>query len=228
VGDVFFFALTAALYPALLAATTVMLLAERPKRMLLGYLLGALLTSITLGLIIVFAFEGSNSPTDTAQHTLSPVADIAIGVLLLAVAGVLRSGFLARRGERRRARRAEKKGEGPPRWQRTLNAGSARIAFVVGAVLSLPGASYLAGLHSIAQHDLSTAATVAAVVVFNLVMLVLLEIPLVAYTVAPDWTPGAVERFKAWVRRVGPRAAVIGSATIGALSVIRGVVGLIV
>jgi len=47
-GDVFVLALAAALNPTLLTATTVMLLLPNPKRLLLGYLLGALMTSITL------------------------------------------------------------------------------------------------------------------------------------------------------------------------------------
>ena len=52
-GDIYFFALTAALNPTLLTATTVMLLLDHPKRLLLGYLLGALLTSLTCGLVII-------------------------------------------------------------------------------------------------------------------------------------------------------------------------------
>lgn len=224
-GDVFLLALSAAFYPTLLAATTVMLLVDHPRRMLLGYLAGALLTGITLGLVIVFAFEGSNSVTNTTQHTLSPAADIAIGGLFLVVAVALGTGYVAHRREKHGAKRGKKERTGPPRWQRTLNRGSARIAFVVGVVLSLPGASYLAGLHRIAGEDLSTTTTVATVIGFNLIMLVLLEIPLVAYTVAPDWTPGAVDRFKVWLRRVGPRAAVIGCAAVGALLVIKGVIG---
>ena len=48
-----------------------MLLLDNPKRLLIGYLLGALMTSITLGLVIVFSLEDS-SVEDTAQNTLSP------------------------------------------------------------------------------------------------------------------------------------------------------------
>ena len=40
-SKIFLFSLTAALNPTLLAATTVMLLLPKPKRLLLGYLLGA-------------------------------------------------------------------------------------------------------------------------------------------------------------------------------------------
>ena len=54
-GQVFFFACVAMLNPTLLAAVTLMLLLPNPKRLMLGYLLGAYTTSISLGLVIVFA-----------------------------------------------------------------------------------------------------------------------------------------------------------------------------
>ena len=70
--------LTASLNPTLLAATTVMLLLDRPARLMLGYLTGALLTSITLGLIIVFSLSGSGA-AKTTQATVSPGVDVALG-----------------------------------------------------------------------------------------------------------------------------------------------------
>ena len=47
-GQVFVLSLTAAFNPTLLTATTIMLLLPNPKRLLLGYLLGAYMTSIAL------------------------------------------------------------------------------------------------------------------------------------------------------------------------------------
>ena len=44
-ADIYVWAFTAALNPVLLGATTVMLLLDHPKRLLLGYLLGAMMTS---------------------------------------------------------------------------------------------------------------------------------------------------------------------------------------
>src|SRR5580704_17894150 len=44
------------------------------------------------------------------------------------------------------ARKGPKEDKGPPRWQQALSKGSARTTFVVGALLTLPGGSYLAGL----------------------------------------------------------------------------------
>jgi hypothetical protein len=55
--------LTAALNPTLLTATTVMLLLPSPTALMLGYWLGAMLTSITLGLVIVFSLQGSSEGT---------------------------------------------------------------------------------------------------------------------------------------------------------------------
>jgi hypothetical protein len=217
------YALTAALNPTLLGATTVMLLLDHPKRLLLGYLLGALMTSVTLGLVIVFTLDGSAS---TAQHTLSPAMDLALGAILLVVAWMIRPSRQPREGgiiaERRRKRKESKGDKGPPRWQRTLSQGSARTTFVVGALLTLPGASYLIGLHKIADSHPSTVAAVAAVLAFNAIMLALLELPLIGFVFAPDWTPRAVERFKDWFSRNARTLAFRAALVIGLLLIVRG------
>jgi hypothetical protein len=225
-SQVILLSLTASLNPTLVAATTVMLLLDKPSRLMLGYLLGAYMTSITLGLVIVFSLSNS-SATNTTENTLSPAVDIGLGAIALAVAFVLYSGRHERLRERRRARKTAKPDKGPPRWQRELSKGSARTTFIVGALLTLPGASYLAGLHEIHKLKYSTSATVLLVIGFNLVMLWLLEVPLACFSVAPEWTPRAIDRAKAWVSRHAHVFAVRGLAAVGALLVIKGIVGLI-
>jgi len=226
VNEVVLLALAAALNPTLVAASTVMMLLPNPKRLMLGYLLGALMTSITLGLVIISSFESSDA-VSTTQNTLSPAATLALGGTLLVAAFVLGTGRHRRVAERRRARREAKQDEGPPRWQRALRRGSARTTFVVGALLTLPGASYLAGLSRIDKLNYSTAGTVLLVVVFNLIMLALLEVPLLCFVVAPDWTPRAVDRAKAWIGRHGHRFAVTMLTVLGTLLVIKGVIELL-
>lgn len=225
-SHILFFAFTAALNPTLLAATTVMLLLERPKRLLLGYLLGAAMTSITLGLVIAFALQGS-SVVSTSKNTLNPATDLVVGVLLLVVACVLGTGQDQKLKERRRRSKGPKPDKGPPRWQRALSKGSARTTFAVGAVLTLPGASYLAGLDRISSEEFSTAGTVGAVVLFNLIMLLLIELPLIGYAVAPDWTPKAVAGFREGLNRHGRNWVVRGAAIIGILLIVRGIITLI-
>jgi hypothetical protein len=225
-GQVILLSLTASLNPTLVAATTVMLLLERPSRLMIGYLLGAYMTSITLGLVIVFSLSNS-STTNTTENTLSPAIDIALGGLALAAAFILYTGRYERLRETRRTRKAEKPDKGPPRWQRELSKGSARTTFVVGALLTLPGASYLAGLDQIHKLKYSTTVTVLLVIGFNLVMLWLLEVPLASFLVAPEWTPRAIERAKLWVSRHAHVFAVRGFAAVGLLLVIKGIVGLV-
>jgi Sap, sulfolipid-1-addressing protein len=225
-GEVIVLSLTASLNPTLVAATTVMLLLDRPMRLMLGYLCGALLTSITLGLIIVFSFPTS-SATSTTQRTISPAVDIGLGAIALAIAFVFYTGRMDRLRQRRAERKAAKPDKGPPRWQRELSKGSPRMTFVVGALLTLPGASYLAGLHSIHDLHYSTTAVVLLVIGFNIVMLWLLEVPIVLFRVAPDWTPGAIERAKAWAGRNATVFIERGTATLGVLLVIKGIIGLI-
>lgn len=225
-SQVILLSLTASLNPTLVAATTVMLLLERPTRLMLGYLLGAYMTSITLGLVIVFSLSNS-STTNTTQNTISPAVDIGLGAIALAVSFVLYTGRHERMKERRQARKAAKPDTGPPRWQRELSKGSARTTFVVGALLTLPGASYLAGLDQVHKLKYSAAVTVLLVFGFNLVMMWLLEVPLASYLVAPEWTPRAIERARNWVSRHAHVFAVRGFGAVGALLVIKGLVGLV-
>ena len=225
-SQVILLSLTASLNPTLVAATTVMLLLPSPSKLMLGYLLGAYVTSITLGLVIVFSLPNS-STTNTTENTISPAVDIGLGVIALAVAFVLYSGRAERLRERRQARKAEEPDKGPPRWQRELSKGSAKTTFVIGALLTLPGASYLAGLHEIHKLKYSTTATVLLVIGFNLVMMWLLEVPLAAFLVAPDWTPRAIDRAKQWVSRHAHMFAIRGFTLVGALLVIKGLIGLV-
>ena len=140
--------------------------------------------------------------------------------------GLSGAGVSERISERRRARKAAKPDKGPPRWQRELNKGSARTTFLIGMLLTLPGASYLAGLDEIAKLNYSTTVTVLLVIGFNLVMLWLLEVPLASFLIAPDWTPRAIERATAWVSRHAHTFAVRGLTLFGVLMIIKGVIGL--
>ena len=222
-GQVFVFALTAALNPTLLTATTVMLTLEKPKRLLSGYLAGALVTSITCGLLLVFALPHT-STSSSAKRTVNPIINIALGALILLVVFVVATGRDQRRrdwSERKRARNADKP---PPRWRRQLSKGSARDTFVVGILLSFPGASYIAGMDLLHNQNIGTVATVLVVLAFNAIMLILLELPLLGYAIRPEWTAATIERFSAWLIRRGGRVALIAGAVAGVLLILRGIV----
>jgi hypothetical protein len=231
--SVFLLSLLAMFNPTLLAAVTIMLLLPSPKRLMLGYLLGAYTTSITLGLVIVFALPGSSTES-TSKHTIGPVEDIVIGVLAVAVAFVLGTG----RDQPARERRREKKDAtlrarqeaGKPTESlplRMLGKGDPKVTFVVGVLLSFPGVSYLDALDHIHKLNPGTVPTVLLVVGFCLIELLLLEVPLLGYLFAPERTRGAITRFRGWMGRRGRTAAVIGAAVIGGWLLARGLITLL-
>jgi hypothetical protein len=221
--EVFLLAFTAALNPTLLTATTVMLLLPGPKRLMFGYWLGAMTASVTIGLVVVFALQSSGA-VNTTKRTLSPAADLALGGIFLLGAVLIGTGRDRPVAERRSRLR---EGKGPPRWQRTLSRGTPRTTFVVGMLLTLPGASYLAGLARISKLDYPPATTVVAVVAFNVVMLMLLEAPLIALAVAPEWAVATIDRAKAWVAAHGRRFATRGLALVAAALLVKGTVELL-
>jgi hypothetical protein len=227
--SIFLLSLAAMLNPTLLAAVTVMMLLPDTKRLMSGYLLGAYLTSITLGLLIVFSLHDTGS-VGTGKTTLGPGEDIVLGLLALIVAYVLGGGRTEPLRERRRRRKEEKeKAEGPKQsWpERMLGRGSARVTFAVGALLTLPGVSYLTALDRIAKLDLDAALTALIVIGFCLVQQALLEVPLLGYAFAPERTQHAVDDFRAWLARNGRKAGTIVAAAIGVLLVVRGVIELL-
>jgi Sap, sulfolipid-1-addressing protein len=227
--SVFLLSLLAMFNPTLLAAVTVMLLLPSPKRLMLGYLLGAYTTSITLGLVIVHSLHGSSFES-TSRSTIGPAEDITVGLILLLVAYVLGSSRAEPLRERRQRRKEEKAKDTETKepWvQRMLGRGSARVTFALGLVLTFPGVSYLAALDHIANLDPGVVPTVLLVVYFCVFQQLLLELPLLGYVFAPEKTQERVTRFRAWIDANGRRAAIIGAAVLGILLIGRGVVTLL-
>ncbi len=230
--DIFLLSLFSMFNPSLLAAVTVMLLLPSPKRLLAGYLLGAYVTSITLGLVIVFTLSNS-SATSTSKHTVSPVEDIVVGLLVLAIAFVLGTGrdegFQSRRRDKKDAKRDAKRRAGKPTESlplRLLGKGDPRVTFVVGVILSFPGVSYLTALDKINKLNPGTVPTVLLVIGFCLMQLILLELPLLGYLFAPERTKETVTRFRTWIGLKGRSAFVIGAGVVGVYLIGRGVLTL--
>jgi hypothetical protein len=231
--DIFLLGLVSMFNPSLLAAVTVMLLLPNPKRLMIGYLLGAYTTSITLGLVIVFTLQGSSTES-TSKHTISPLEDIVVGLLAVLIAFVLGTGrdagFQARRSEKKDAKLKAKQEAGKPTESlplRLLGKGDPKVTFVVGAILSFPGVSFLTALDKIHHLNPGTVYTVLLVVGFCLMQQILLEVPLLGYIFAPESTQDRVTRFKAWMGAKGRTAAVIGAGVIGLALIARGVITLL-
>jgi hypothetical protein len=131
--------------------------------------------------------------------------------------------------ERRKAKKGESDAEdaekGPSRVEQLLGRGDARITFALGVVFTLPGVAYLAALHDLQQLEYGAAGEVLVILGFNVMLLVLLEIPLVGYLVAPERTVVAVRGFRTWLTHSSRRIAVVGAAGIGVILLVRGAIG---
>ena len=222
-------ALLAMANPSLLAAVTVMLLLPDPKRLMLGYLLGAYLTGVASGIAVLYALEGS-SATESGKQTIGPVQDLVLGLLLLVVAIALGEGR-GREWRERRATRKAAKGDGKEKGDslpvRLLGRGSARVAFAVGVLLSFPGGSYLVALAHIDRLDAGAPTSVLLVLGFCVLQLLLLELPLLGYLFAPERTAAAVASFRGWLSRNGRRAGARFAAALGLLLIVRGAIVLL-
>jgi Sap, sulfolipid-1-addressing protein len=225
-GPIFGLAVWAAIYPTLLACVVVILLLPRPERLLLGFWLGAMAMSVTCGLIVVFALGGSSGVTTTTKHTISPIAELVLGGILLLLALVFFSGR-DQRYNARVERRHEKKANKPPsKAMQILRRGTPRTTFVVGAlIIGTPGVSYLTSMGLLARQHTSTFTAVLVVLAWNVIMLLLLEGPIVAYAFAPAGTAKEIQGFKDWLTRDEGRiaywCALIGGAALLAIGLVH-------
>src|SRR5262245_48988111 len=183
-GKLILLALAAAFYPTLLAV--VILTRPQPVRLLTAFYVGAVITSVGVGLAILFALEGSGV-IDSSPHGVSPAIDLVVGALGLLLAFGLARGYDRRFAERRRAKRTAPGDDQRDPWTtRMLGKDSLAIAFGLGIVLDLPSVWYLAALKQIDANNYGVATDVLLVLLFNFLMFLLVEVPLAFYLVAPE------------------------------------------
>lgn len=96
--------------------------------------------------------------------------------------------------------RRRKKPKKTPRWEQRVRDGTSTTAFVLGVALSLPGATYLLLLDRLSKLHYSVLVTTLVLIGSNLIQLIVLELPMLAFAIWPEETPRA------------PRASRHGSA----------------
>jgi hypothetical protein len=224
IADYLVLAVASALWPTLIAIVILALTRPNPARLLLFFVLGGLLTTIGMGLAIVFLVQGSQIVSGS-RPPADPILDLTVGLLALVVA------FLAHRREGRPApvpKKPESKPSDAPSWSARLLERGAFFALVLGIVINvMPGFFYLVALKDIAEGDYSSAEVVVLVIVFCLLMFALVELPLVGYLVAPAKTGERVDGFNAWLRTNKIRLVRIIATVIGVYLVVRGTIALV-
>jgi hypothetical protein len=222
-------AVGAAFFPALLACVAILISRPEPRRLIFAFYLGGLLMSLVSGVFVLRAFEGGEEVAGSTAH--SPHGGVSIGVgvvgLLFAWLIISRRGHALLDSWRRRhpSHHAPRKREGPSWVERRLGAASAKIAFVVGAAINLPGPFYLLALGDLSS-GFSTGEQVVAILLFNAIMFLLLEIPLVGYLIDPEWTESAVAGTGSWLNANGMRVVGAIVAVFSVSFVVQGILAI--
>jgi hypothetical protein len=221
--EIFVLAVASSFWPTLILIVVLALRLEHPIGVLVWFLAAGLLTTISIGIAIVFALQDS-SFVSGSHPPANPALELTAGLLsFLAAYALLRTSRKAPPPEVSSSPRRAKE---PSRIERTIGRGGP-VVFAAGVVLNIvPGAAPLVGLKDIAQLDASDGAKVAAIIGFYLIMFAFIEVPIIAYGFAPKRTAAEMNRVNAWVGRNARQVAgyVIGAA--GLYLTVRGVVHL--
>jgi Sap, sulfolipid-1-addressing protein len=198
-AEFFALAFTAALNPKLLAIDLLLIENRRPRAMFLCLLLGGMTVALTVGLLDVLVFRAD---AVKAQVSVSAGIDLGLGLFLLVGGGLLVTGRLHGRqkvpipaGDGLPQKREKKDG-----WaQRMLAEPRLGLAMLIGALVGIPGASYLTALHNLINGKYSTATQVLAVVVFVIIDFILIIIPFAFLELRPEGTKVALKRTQDWL-----------------------------
>jgi hypothetical protein len=203
-------AIAVSMEPFRIGMTALMLNRPRPTLQLLAFLAGGFLMGTTVGLVVIFAFRPGL--LGSAHFTL-PRVQIAIGVLAVLMAALLTAGVMP---APRLPAQARGLAYGP----------SLLVASVAGLGIALPSIDYLAVLAVIVASGAAPSTQVGALLVFNVVAFTLVELPLVAYLMAPDRTRASMAALNDWIRSRRRRGVAAVLAAVGCLLLVVGIAGL--
>lgn len=217
--EIFVLAVGSAFWPLLIAVTIVALRSPDPPRLLSFFLAGALLTTISLGTVIVL-FLADTPLVDRQRSTFDPLVYFTAGVLVFVVGIVL-----LRLPPQAKRRKSKKRHNGS--WAERALARGAALAFAAGIVFNLiPGVLPLVALKDIAELGYGTTGVILTVTGFYLVMFTPAEIPLISYSFAPERTAVLTNRFNDWLTANGRRLLAWVTLAFGVGLVLRGIVEL--
>src|SRR3954467_7421475 len=219
-------ALAAAVFPTLIACVAIMISRPEPRRLLVAFYAGGLIVSVGAGIVVLNAFIRGDSVAGNSSSSPNPGTSIVTGVLALVLGWLMvsdRGRALLNRSRRRHPRRHEKK-DGPSWAERRLDQANVAVAFAIGAAINLPGPFYILALGEISSGAYSRPAQFGLILLFNAIMFVLIEVPLVGYLLSPEKTAQRVAELAAWLN--GNALRVMGAlvALVGASLVAQGIV----
>ncbi|MDT5018013.1 MAG: hypothetical protein QOD39_4173 [Mycobacterium sp.] len=198
--------------PFRIGTTVLMLNRPRPLLQLLAFLCGGVTMGVTVGLVVLFVVRSAVSH----GHFTLPRVQIVIGVLALLIAAVLAAW----------PAKPRRSGDRFSAWARRLADGrSLWVAAAAGLGIALPSVDYLAALAVIAASGAQAATQIGALLTFIAVAFAFVEIPLLAYLVAPVQTQASMTKLHGWLRSRRRRDVAALLAVLGCVLLVVGVLG---
>jgi hypothetical protein len=208
-------AIAVSLEPFRVGMTVLMLNRPRPMLQLLAFLCGGFAMGMTVGLVVLFVLR--RRLLGSTYFTL-PRVQIAIGVLALLVAALV-----VVKPDTSRVAVPQKVAT---HAQRLLNGRSLWVAGLVGLGIALPSVDYLAALAVILASSAAAATQVGALVMFNAVAFALVELPLLAYLLAPRRTRASMGALHDWIRSRRRVEVATLLAGVGCVLLVVGIAGM--
>jgi hypothetical protein len=212
----------AALNPKLLVLDLILVANRRPRPMFVCFLLGGLGLGVAVGLLDVLILH---LDAIKPQNHASGGVDLALGIALLALVGLLASNRLRVQPVRQTHRYHESTLK--TRVTQALREPRYGLAALVGVAVGVPGASYLLALHRLISSTVPTPVQVVAVFTFVTISFAPVIVPFGFFLSRPEGTERAVKRFQAWVNRHLRQIATVVALLAGGFMVITGVVRLL-
>lgn len=202
-------ALVAAFSPTTLVVVASLLGRERPLALALSFYLTAAALSLAVGFLLLGVLAGSGLDNKKMHPTVPAALDLTFGVVIL-----LFALWIARR---------------PPATPKEAKQRDMRLltAVALGLVIGSPSPMYLASVHSLSKGGPGLAARSLGVILLTLIVLLMAELPIITFLIAPERTHDALKSANAWLSRNGHVIALAAATVVGCYFTVIGIVGLL-
>jgi hypothetical protein len=202
-------ALAAAFSPWTLLIVAGLLSRPRPMPHALVFLATAATITVAVGILVIEVLTSTGIDNSHKHSTAPPALDVAFGLVIL-----ISAAFLWHR---------------PPHEAKTAQKREVGLlaVIVLGMVAGSPSALYMTSLHSIAKGRPSLADAVLDVLLIAALVLLLAEVPIALYAVAPERTAAVLKAANDWLARHGRFLVVIVAGVVGCYFVVSGLAHLV-
>jgi len=222
----------------LLAVVLVILTRPHPKPLLWAFWLTAIVVSCGFGYIVLAVFRAKGTILGTTSATVSPAVYLIVGAIALAVAlfAATKRGreLIGREVERRQSgsqpdpkgsigeRVRAKADDVKSKAEDAMKTGSVWVTIAAGFLLGAPTPFSLAAIGIMVRNGYALPTQLLLILGFSLITYLVVEMPIISYTVRPEATAARVETFSTWLETHKIQAVAVVAAVIGLVLIVKG------